>query len=338
VDPYLILAAEEGCGQRLRPDLLDLDPPAGRDPSPHVLRAAAGMLEAAARLGLAVLTPANAAYPQRLREAPLRPLVLFARGDLSLLARPGIAVVGSRTPTPYGIAATQDFVATLAGAGLVVWSGLAIGIDGEAHRAALGARGATVAVLAGGLDHIDPSVHARLAERIVLGGGLLLAEAPPGLRPRRGHFPRRNRILAGAAGAVLVVEAGLASGTMHTADFAAEAGVPVFALPGPYTSPRSRGCHALLGDGAQVAADPVDLLRRLGVELEGAGDPQRTPDEVLILRLLAPGPRPTDLVQREARLDPVAFFRALQKLQDEGCVLSLPGDLLAAARGSGASR
>jgi DNA processing protein len=281
-----------------------------------------------------VLTPAHDAYPKRLQQMPLRPLVLFAKGNLQLLntAAPTLSVVGSRTPTPYGVAAAMDFATTAAVAGVHIWSGLAVGIDGISHQMAVREHTPTVAVLAGGLNHIYPSRNQPLAEQIVAEGGLLISETPPGLRARRGHFPRRNRILAGGVQGVLVVEAGQCSGSLHTARFAAEVGVPVFCVPGAYTSPRSRGCHDLIADGAQVAACPDELLRRLGIEVGEAARMQDSADEAVILRMLATGPRPGDLVQREAGLPRPRYLAAVLSLARRRRVVHLPGDLLAVSR------
>ena len=347
---YLQLAVAEGVGQGLVPALLDptvsprqlLEHPPPLPPAvakrladPHLASRAKQWAHRAELCGLELLTPASEHYPDRLRDAPLRPLVLFARGNLELLQpRPSLTVVGSRTPTPYGRTAAEDFVGAAASAGLVIWSGLAVGIDGIAHRTALAHEAPTVAVLAGGLDTIYPAEHDELAQRIASRGGLLLSEMPPGHRARRGHFPRRNRILAGASDATLVVEAGHASGSLHTARFAADHGVPVFAVPGPYSSPRSRGCHALMADGAQIASDPEDFLRRFGVEARcadpDAADLEPNADEAAILGVLRVGPRPSDLVQREAGLEDTRYLTALFALTTRGRVRELPGDLLAA--------
>ena len=355
MDPDLLIAAAEGYGQSLIPALLDpvweadalLRAPPG-DLPPRILRRLADnctlhhtahrWIREARELGLAVLTPSQAAFPENMSAIPTRPRVLFARGDLSLLdhQQPGIAVVGSRTPTPYGVAATEDFASQLARAGVVIWSGLAYGIDAAAHRAAVAARAPTVAVLAGALDHIYPQTHLPLAESIVQQGGLLLSEAPPGTVARRGHFPRRNRILAAACRAVVVIEAGMTSGSLQTARCAAEIGTPVYAVPGPYRSPRSRGCHHLIGDGAQIAVDPEDLLRRLGVEQDlqqtAGNDLQLSADEAGLLRLLEQGPRPMDLLMRESRLEEECFVMTVHRLHRTGLVRRMPGDLLARVR------
>lgn len=351
MDPYLQLALAEGCHEGLVAALLDpAADPADLLASPPPLppRALAALRDAqlparaaelerhARRLGLTLLTPRHPDYPSRLRTAPLRPLVLFCRGDVTLLERqPAVAVVGSRTPTPYGQHAASMFASALAAAGVTLWSGLARGIDAQAHQACLQHGTATVAVLAGGLDRIYPPEHQTLAERIA-DAGCLLSEAPPGLRARRGHFPRRNRIVASATLATLVVEGSLASGALHTARFAAECGNGVFAVPGPWTSERSQGCHRLIAEGAAIAADPIELLRDLGLQPSTATATavamQASADEQAILQALKKGPRPSELVQRESGLDRATFLTALLALQSRGSVRSMPGDLLTSSR------
>ncbi len=355
MDPFLLLAVAEGIGPGMVTALLDPDidagalrpdpalelPPAARRRllSPRLEAEAEAWLERAARHGQRVLTRGDDRYPEALRHAPLPPLALFAAGEVDLLARtPSIAVVGSRTPTPYGIAAAHDFCAALAHAGVVLWSGLAFGIDAIAHEAALAAGTPTVAVLAGGLDRPHPAAHEALARRILDARGLCLSESPPERTPTRGHFPRRNRILAGAADAVLVVEAGERSGTLHTARFAADAGRPVFVVPGPYTSPRSRGCHQLLAAGAHVALDPAHLLDELGIHGRLHGDDEaggrlaRSADAQRICAAIEQGPRPIDAIQRETRLTEERFLEVLFELLAEGSLLRLPGELIGLGR------
>lgn len=304
---------------------------------PTLLARARDLLVRAAAVGLRVLTPHDGRFPARLRELPGRPLVLFVRGDPAALARsPAVAVVGSRAATTYGQLAARDFAGALARAGVAVWSGLARGVDGIAHEATLEAGGTTVAVLAGGLDATYPPEHEALAQRIVAAGGCLVAEVPPGMRATRGHFLRRNRILAAATPATLVVEAGQASGALVTAGMAAAAGATVHAVPGPYTSEQSRGCHQLLADGALLAADPVSLLRSMGFDRDVGAHTARAlelgADAETVLRLLAQGPRPFDLALRESRLERATFLGALHALQREGLVRQLPGSMLAAVR------
>lgn len=349
-DPYLMLALAEGFGEAPVAALLapDLDPAAvlGAPPAPPevpprvaqrlrdpaLAERAATVRRHAACHGLHVLTPDRPDYPPRLRDAPLRPLVLFARGEPAALARqPAVALVGSRTPTPYGESVAGELGPALARAGVVLWSGLARGIDGLAHGASLAAGTPTVAVLAGGLDRVYPPEHAALAHRIADGGGCLVTELPPGLRARRGHFPRRNRLLACGAGAVVVVEASLASGALHTARFAAEVDSDVFAVPGPWSSERSQGCHRLVAEGAQIVESAESLLRGLGLEATQAPATalqlHRSADEQAVLAALHGGPRPGDLLQREAGLTRAAFLRALFALEAVGAIARTGGDL-----------
>lgn len=301
---------------------------------PGLAQMAQALADAARRHGLTVLTPNDPAYPATWRTMSMRPLALFARGDVAALARrPSATLVGSRTPTPYGAEAAQALAAALARAGVTLWSGLARGIDGAAHRACVQAGVPTVAVLAGGLDRIYPPEHEALAAEIVAGGGCLLTELPPGHRALRGHFPRRNRLLAAGTGATVVVEASLTSGALQTARLAAEGGADVFALPGPWRSERSQGCHRLLHEGASVVESPELLLRDLGVATDNtpatARHLARSADQEAIVRQLQSGPRPADVVQRESGLPRADFLTALFALQAAGNVQRLAGGLLA---------
>lgn len=366
-DAYLMLAHIEGWGSSPLPGVLRawsdpavvLDPELSRAfratlPAAAVRRwneaeldeVARALRQGATRAGLSVLDPTHELWPPRLYDAPTPPLCLFVRGDARVLCaeRLHIAVVGSRTPTEYGKLAARDYTTQLARAGVYVWSGLAAGIDAIAHRAALDAGTPTVAVLAGGLDEVYPRTNARLAEEIVAAGGALVSEIPVGRRATRGHFPRRNRILAGATSATLVVEAGMGSGSLHTARFAVDAGADVFAVPGAYTSSRSRGCHWLIEQGAGIASAPDRLLRQLEIEhaldggdLAASASLGQHADGALICERLETGPRPIDLVMQESRLDRTAFLEALQQLTEAGWVRCLPGDLIGLAQPSGCS-
>lgn len=204
----------------------------------------------------------DSAYPALLRQTAGYPLMLYASGDISLLQQPQIAIVGSRHCTPGGARNARDFAAELAAAGLVVTSGLALGVDCEAHEGAL-SRGKTIAVAATGLDLVYPRRNRLLAERIRQ-RGLLVSEFPLGTAPRAALFPQRNRIISGLSVATLVVEAAQRSGSLITARLAAEQGRDVFAIPGSIHNPQSRGCHQLLRDGAHLAETPQDITRELG--------------------------------------------------------------------------
>lgn len=202
-------------------------------------------------------------YPPLLREIPGPPPLLFVRGDVLLLRAPQLAVVGSRNPSHAGCDTARAFSSQLTSAGLVVTSGLALGIDACAHAAALDAGGQTIAVAATGLDRVYPSAHHELAHRIAAQGALV-SEFALGTPPRREHFPRRNRLISGLSLGVLVVEAALRSGSLITARLAAEQGREVFAIPGSIHSPLARGCHALIRQGAKLVETAPDILEELG--------------------------------------------------------------------------
>lgn len=201
-------------------------------------------------------------YPPRLLEAADPPLLLYAIGRVELLNLPAIAVVGSRNPTPQGRENATGFAAQLGQAGLTVVSGLALGVDGAAHAAALETPGSTVAVVGTGLDTVYPRRHHTLARRIA-SQGLLVSEYSLGTPPLPPRFPQRNRIIAGMSLGTLVVEANLQSGSLITARLAVEAGRDVFAIPGSIHAPQSRGCHALIKQGAKLVETAQDVLDEL---------------------------------------------------------------------------
>lgn len=217
-----------------------------------------------------IVTLGDAAYPHQLLEMTDPPLMLHVLGapqfDLSQLGQ-SVAVVGSRNPTPQGIANAQAFSQALGDAGLVVVSGMALGIDGAAHEGALASRGtidrpATVAVVGTGLDRVYPARHRALAHAIAE-RGLIVSEFMLGTPPLAQNFPKRNRIIAGLSRGTLVVEAALASGSLVTARLAVEQGKEVFAIPGSIHSLQSRGCHALLREGAKLVESVQDILEEL---------------------------------------------------------------------------
>ncbi len=216
-------------------------------------------LHAVERLGLRVLTLDAPDYPAALRAQAQPPPVLYARGMLAEADALSLAVVGTRRMSAGGRRATQDLVRELARAGLCIVSGLALGVDTEAHRAALAAGGRTLAVLGAGFGHLYPPENAELAEQIAAQGALL-SEFPIHTQPARWTFPRRNRVISGLSLGTLVVEAPLKSGALITAKHALEQGREVFAVPGPIHSPNARGCHALIKDGAKLVERAQDVL------------------------------------------------------------------------------
>jgi len=203
------------------------------------------------------------AYPVLLRRIPGPPAALYIDGDPGCLWQPQIAVIGSRNPTAGGLDHARDFAGTLARQGMTITSGLASGIDTAAHQAALDAGALTIAVNGTGLDLVYPRSSARVADRIRCQGAMV-SELPLGAPPKREHFPSRNRIISGLSLAVLVVEAGLNSGTLITARKAAEQGREVFALPGSLNNPMAKGCHRLIREGARLVETTADIMQELG--------------------------------------------------------------------------
>lgn len=210
-------------------------------------------------------------YPQRLKEIDDAPLLLFVRGNSELLSKPQIAIVGSRNPTVTSAETASDFARHLANAGLVITSGLAIGIDTASHKGAL-LFGETVAVMGAGFRHIYPSSNRKLADEII-DKGALISEFVPSEEPKAKNFPRRNRIISGLSLGVLVVEAALKSGSLITARFAAEQGREVFAIPGSIHNPLARGCHYLIKQGAKLVETAEDIVEEFRPFLEFASVP-----------------------------------------------------------------
>lgn len=202
-------------------------------------------------------------YPALLAELPDAPPLLFIAGDPDLLERPQLAMVGSRRASRNGLDNARAFSRSLAGAGFVITSGLALGIDGAAHQGALDTGGKTVAVLGTGLERLYPQRHADLAGQIVEQGGALVSELPLDCPPQAGNFPRRNRIISGLSLGVLVVEASPSSGSLITARLAAEQGREVYAIPGSIHHPGARGCHQLIRQGATLVESVEDVLEAL---------------------------------------------------------------------------
>ncbi|MCH9756621.1 MAG: DNA-processing protein DprA [Gammaproteobacteria bacterium] len=213
----------------------------------------------------ALITWADADYPALLREIPDAPPVLYASGLLDCLTGDKLAMIGTRTPSTSGAEAAFNFAYELGAHAITIVSGLARGIDGQAHRGCLLGKGKTIAILGAGIDCIYPRQHARLAEEIQI-EGLLLSEFPLGTAPLAGHFPRRNRIISGLSLATLVVEASLKSGSLITAHLALEQNRSVMALPGSIHNPQAKGCHTLLQQGAALVTSPREVLEELCVE------------------------------------------------------------------------
>lgn len=275
-----------------------------------------------------VITLGDPRYPQHLRETPWPPRQLYAIGDLGLLRR-GLGVVGARRATPYGLRCASRFAGWAAANGVPVVSGAAIGCDLQAHVAALEADGPTIAVLGCGADVDYPRSAATVLERLRR-DRLVVSELPWGTQPTKGTFVSRNRIIAGLSAALLVVEAGLPSGTFLTAAFAGEASRTVLAVPGCITSPGSRGPNRLIQDGAAPITDVRDLADALRAEDILFGDPCDT-DSIargvvrnrFLAALLAEPLRPDDLA-RDMDLDLAVTLRRLGELEAAGEVKRYP--------------
>jgi len=213
----------------------------------------------------------DAAYPELLARLEGRPPVLYVLGRTEVLAQPAVAVVGTRRPSGYGLSAATDIADEIARAGITVVSGLALGIDGRAHLAALEAGGRTVAVLPSPIDRVYPPRHRALAARIVAEGGALVSESPPGRLSGKPDFARRNRIISGLAQATVVIEAPDHSGALLTASAALAQGRELYAVPGPIDSIASRGCNRLIADHqAELVTSPASLLHRLGLSAQNS--------------------------------------------------------------------
>lgn len=211
-----------------------------------------------------LLTWCDPEYPALLREIHDPPVVLYAMGDLSSLQQCTVAMVGTRSPSPTGSETAKRFAYELAMHDITIVSGLALGIDAQAHTGCLDAGGKTIAVMGTGIDHIYPRRHVKLAAQICE-NGLLISEFPLKCPPNAGHFPRRNRIISGLSSATLVVEAAIRSGSLITARLAIEQNRDVLAIPGSIHNPQSRGCHHLLQQGATLVTSCQDVIDQLGM-------------------------------------------------------------------------
>jgi DNA processing protein len=286
-----------------------------------------------ARPGHHLLALADPAYPAQLREISDPPPLLFVIGDPARLATPQVAVIGSRNPSLGGREQAESLARGLAAAGVTVTSGLALGIDGAAHRGALVGGGYTVAVAGTGPDRIYPAHHHDLAREIVARGAVV-TEFPTGTPPRPEHFPRRNRIISGLSLGVVVVEAALRSGSRITARHAADQGREVFAVPGSVRNPLARGCHALLRDGAKLVETVEDILEELDsgflrapAPAPGGVAPGPDPDatQCRVLEALGHDPAPVDRLVERTGLTADAVSAILLTLELRGLVASAPG-------------
>lgn len=313
-----------------------------RDESHPMVGEVRSILNNCRRHGIGILTWQDVNYPEQLRHIHDAPVVLYTLGDTGLLGRDQLAIIGSRKATRAGLDHARRFAAELSARQLLVTSGLALGVDGAAHAGALDAGFPTTAVIGCGLDRIYPNQHRRLGERVIA-EGLMLSEYPPGTPARAAHFPQRNRIISGLSRGVLVVEAGLRSGSLITARMALEQGREVFAIPGSVHSPVARGCHQLIKQGARLVETVDDILEELGAwwlppltETASAPESPATTNpqpavagldrrEIAVFEALGYDPQSTDALSSATGLPADQLMQSLLLLELQGLVSSAPG-------------
>ena len=283
--------------------------------------------------GIRWLARSDPSFPRGVRSLFDPPPGLFLRGtaDAALLDRPAVAIVGARACSAYGAHVARTFGRELAAAGLVVVSGMARGVDGEAHRGALDGGGATIAVLGCGIDRDYPAAHAELARRIAA-NGLIVSEYPPGVEPAPWRFPARNRIVAGLTQATVVVEARERSGALITADLALEEGREVFAVPGEITSALSAGANSLLRLGATAATSAADVLESFGLHPPDPVAPGLSPPAERTLARLVESQASADQLARALDLDAGSVAAALAELELHELLTESSGIYRAAAK------
>jgi DNA processing protein len=299
----------------------------------------------AAEAGAKIISLSDPEYPSRLKEIYDPPVILFVKGNVEVLAQPGIAMVGTRHPTPYGSGMAERLSTDLAARGLVIISGMARGIDTASHRGAIAAKGKTVAVLGTGIDVMYPKENTRLAEQIVALGGALISEFPVGTFPAPQNFPIRNRIISGMSAGVLVVEAAEYSGTRITSRCALEQNRDVYAVPGNVTNKNSWGPNTLIKQGAKLVATWEDVWEELPADIQAAlssmqnesrepetaslfPDEVASPHEKKILKLLK-ADESTHIDQLvellENEISSSEIFAALFELELNGKIRQMPG-------------
>ena len=271
----------------------------------------------------------SAEYPEKLNNYPKMPEILFVKGRLPDRKKPSIAIVGARACSTYGRIQAFRYAKVLSSAGVQIISGMAYGIDAEAHKGALEGGTATYAVLAGGVDICYPAGNKALYERILREGGGIISEQPPGMRARNYFFPARNRIISGLADMVLIVEAREKSGSLITAQWALDQGKTVYAIPGPVNEELSIGCHKLIYDGAGIAYSPEILLRELGMNYENKvksdskNDLGLASDLKLVYSCLDLRPKSTDFLIQKTGLPPKQVGSLLLELKLSGLILEI---------------
>jgi DNA processing protein len=274
-----------------------------------------------------IVTLADKDYPQTLLNIPDPPLLLYVKGCLDMLNRSALAVVGSRSATPQGINNAEEFAKSLSDAGLCIISGLAHGIDAAAHRGASPGQGGSIAIVGTGLDIVYPAANRGLAHELAQQGALV-SEFPLGTPPLAANFPRRNRLISGMSLGCLVVEASLQSGSLITARLALEQGRDVFAIPGSIHAPQSKGCHALIKQGAKLVETAQDILEELNLTLETTAHASNSEaDNASLLDHLGFDPVDADTLSSRSGLTIAELSAMLLTLELSGRICVLPGGL-----------
>ncbi|MFZ5763396.1 MAG: DNA-processing protein DprA [Thermodesulfobacteriota bacterium] len=298
--------------------------------APAIRQRAAEELERCLRAGIELVAWDDPRYPALLKEIANPPLVLYVKGDAALLNTRAVAVVGARAATTYGQKIAGELSAGLARHGVTVVSGLALGIDGVAHRQALSAGGKTIAVLGCGVDIAYPAQHRTLYQEIA-DQGALVSDYPLATQPEGFRFPARNRIISGLCRGVVVIEAAKHSGSLITAELAMEQGREVFAVPGRIDSAKSEGCHRLIREGAVLVHSVADILAELDYAVPAAAEPPRTPavslsaEEQTIVACLEAYPKDIDTIITASRFSAQKVATLLLGLELKGVVASHPG-------------
>lgn len=291
---------------------------------------AEGELEKAAAQGISIVTAEDTEFPESLRIIPDAPLFLYIRGSLAPADRNAVAVVGTRTPTQFGRSITRRMASELASEGVTVVSGMARGIDTQAHKGALAAPGRTIAVLACGIDIAYPPENRDLMEEISRNGAVV-TENPFGTQPESGYFPARNRIISGLSRGTVIIEAAEDSGSLITADYALKQGRKLFAIPGNISSPVSKGTNSLIKKGAQLVETAADVLQGLGIDKgrrKQAADrpiPALTDDERSVYKTVTDEPKHIDTILAENGCTPGRLSGILTSLELKRLVRQLPG-------------
>ncbi|MBB3061505.1 DNA-processing protein DprA [Microbulbifer rhizosphaerae] len=287
--------------------------------------------ERCGEIGVQLVLCGDDEYPTLLAQIARPPPLLYLRGNTAALHLPQIAVVGARRASRGGLDNARAFAAELAGAGFAITSGLALGVDAAAHRGALNAGGATLAVLGSGVDRLYPRRNIPLAEEIVENGGAVISELPMGSGAEAANFPRRNRIISGLSLGILLVEAAVRSGSLITARLAAEQNREVFAIPGSIHNPLARGCHRMIKEGAALVETSADIVEQLGGLLAepqsqnpDAG-PQLAEDQLRVIAALGGDLRSIEQIARDTGEDAGPLMATLLQLELAGLLEQLPG-------------